>query len=176
MPPTTARTDLGSVECALCPGRTRVREDSKAPRRPFSRLDDRAKRVLALAGSEAARLHRDVVQPEHVLLGLLACDGIAATALEHSGMRLDGARRTVETLAGQGDKDDVTDVFPSPDTRTIMELAADEADRAGHEEVRPEHLLLALLRQPGSATPILESFGVSGDLVRQSISSAASGG
>ena len=46
-----------------------MREDGKPARRSFNRLDDRAKRVLALAGSEATRLHGDIVQPEHVLLG-----------------------------------------------------------------------------------------------------------
>jgi ATP-dependent Clp protease ATP-binding subunit ClpC len=154
-----------------------VREDSKSRRRSFNRLGDRAKRVLALAGSEATRLHRDIVQPEHVLLGLLTCgDGISAKALEDSGVKLSEARRALEAMTGHGDKDDVTEVNPSPDTRTIIDIAADEADRAGHETVRPVHLLLALMRQPGSAAPVLESFGASADSVRQTIVAAGSGG
>lgn len=153
-----------------------MREDSKPRRRPLSRFDDRAKRVLALAGNEATRLHRDIVQPEHVLLGLLTCgDGISAKVLEDSGVKLAEARRTVEAMAGHGDKDEVTEVVPSADTRTIIEIAADEADRAGQETVRPVHLLLALVRQPGSATSVLESFGVSGDSVRQKVVSAGFG-
>jgi ATP-dependent Clp protease ATP-binding subunit ClpC len=146
-----------------------MREDGKPRPRPISRFDDRAKRVLGMAGSEATRLHRDIVEPEHVLLGLLSCGGILAKVLEDSGVTLVDARQTVERISGHGDKDEVTEVVPSPDTRTIMELAVDEADRAGHETVRPEHLLLALVRQPGSGAPILESFGVSGDLVRQRV-------
>ena len=154
-----------------------MREDSKPARRTFNRLDDRAKRVLALAGSEATRLHRDIVQPEHVLLGLLTCgDGISAKALEDSGVNLSEARRAVEAMTGHGDKDDVTEVAPSADTWTIIGIAADEADRAGQERVLPVHLLLALVRQPGSATPVLESLGVSGDSVRPKIVSAGFGG
>jgi ATP-dependent Clp protease ATP-binding subunit ClpC len=154
-----------------------VREGSRPGRRPFNRLDDRAKRVLALAGSEATRLHRDIVQPEHVLLGLLTCgDGISAKALEDSGVKLSEARRAIEAMTGHGDKDDVTEVVPSADTRTIVEIAAEEADRAGQDTVLPVHLLLALMRQPGSAAPVLESFGVSGDSVRQKIVSAGFGG
>ncbi|TMF28622.1 MAG: ATP-dependent Clp protease ATP-binding subunit [Chloroflexi bacterium] len=152
-----------------------MREDSKPRRRPMSRFNDRAKRVLGMAGSEATRLHRDIVEPEHVLLGLLTCGGIPAKVLEDSGVKLEEARRAVEAMTGHGDKVEVPSVAPAPGTWTIIELAADEADLAGEEIVRPEHVLLALVRQPGSATPVLDSFGVSGDLIRQRLASAPSG-
>jgi len=152
-----------------------MREDSKPGRRPMSRFNDRAKRVLGMAGSEATRLHRDIVEPEHVLLGLLTCGGIPAKVLEDSGVKLEEARRAVEAMTGHGDKVEVPSVAPAPGTWTIIELAADEADLAGEKIVRPEHVLLALVRQPGSATPVLDSFGVSGDLIRQRLASAPSG-
>jgi len=152
-----------------------MREDSKPRRRPMSRFNDRAKRVLGMAGSEATRLHRVIVEPEHVLLGLLTCGGIPAKVLEDSGVKLEEARRAVEAMTGHGDKVEVPSVAPAPGTWTIIELAADEADLAGEEIVRPEHVLLALVRQPGSATPVLDSFGVSGDLIRQRLASAPSG-
>ena len=141
----------------------------------MSRFNDGAKRVLGMAGSEATRLHRDIVEPEHVLLGLLTCGGIPAKVLEDSGVKLEEARRAVEAMTGHGDKVEVPSVAPAPGTWTIIELAADEADLAGEEIVRPEHVLLALVRQPGSATPVLDSFGVSGDLIRQRLASAPSG-
>ncbi|TME60884.1 MAG: hypothetical protein E6I51_10170, partial [Chloroflexi bacterium] len=75
-----------------------MREDSKPRRRPMSRFNDRAKRVLGMAGSEATRLHRDIVEPEHVLLGLLTCGGIPAKVLEDSGVKLEEARRAVEAM------------------------------------------------------------------------------
>jgi len=152
-----------------------MRKDSKPRRRPMSRFNDRAKRVLGMAGSEATRLHRDIVEPEHVLLGLLTCGGIPAKVLEDSGVKLEEARRAVEAMTGHGDKVEVPSVAPAPGTWTIIELAADEADLAGEKIVRPEHVLLALVRQPGSATPVLDSFGVSGDLIRQRLASAPSG-
>ena len=152
-----------------------MREDSKPRRRPMSRFNDRAKRVLGMAGSEATRLHRDIVEPEHVLLGLLTCGGIPAKVLEDSGVKLEEARRAVEAMTGHGDKVEVPSVAPAPGTWTIIELAADEADLTGEKIVRPEHVLLALVRQPGSATPVLDSFGVSGDLIRQRLASAPSG-
>ena len=141
----------------------------------MSRFNDRAKRVLGMAGSEATRLHRDIVEPEHVLLGLLTCGGIPAKVLEDSSVKLEEARRAVEAMTGHGDKVEVPSVAPAPGTWTIIELAADEADLTGEKIVRPEHVLLALVRQPGSATPVLDSFGVSGDLIRQRLASAPSG-
>src|SRR5439155_1352681 len=80
-----------------------MREGSKPRRRPMSRFNDRAKRVLGMAGSEATRLHRDIIEPEHVLLGLLTCGGIPAKVLEDSGVKLDEARRAVEAMTGHGD-------------------------------------------------------------------------
>src|SRR5687767_13774210 len=54
------------------------REEGSMPegvtrRGDMSRLSDRAKRAVAQGGSEAVRLHRNVAEPEHVLLGLLCC-------------------------------------------------------------------------------------------------------
>src|SRR5436853_6850277 len=121
-----------------------MRDESKPRRRPISRFDDRAKRVLAMAGSEATRLHRDIVEPEHVLLGLLTCGGIPAKVLEDSGVKLEEARRAVEAMTGHGDRVEVPSVAPAPGTWTIIELAADETDLAGEEILRPAHVLLAL--------------------------------
>src|SRR5947199_4905641 len=130
-----------------------MREDSKPRRRPISRFDDRAKRVLAMAGSEATRLHRDIVDPEHVLLGLLTCGGIPAKVLEDSGVKLEEARRAVEAMTGHGDRVEVPAVTPAPGTWKIIELAADEANRAGDENVRPEHVFLRWCGSPGAPRP-----------------------
>jgi ATP-dependent Clp protease ATP-binding subunit ClpA len=52
-------------------------------------------------------------------------------------------------------------VAASPFIGQVLELAAQEAARFGHRYVGPEHLLLGLLRDPGSpATRILQRQGV----------------
>lgn len=59
----------------------------------------RVKRVIEHALAEARELQHAYVGTEHLLLGLLReVDGVAATALSQSGVRLDDARRSVLEL------------------------------------------------------------------------------
>jgi len=139
------------------------------PRRPISRFSDRAKRVLALAGNEATRLNRNVVEPEHLLVGLLCCGDIeVARALEAGGMQVDKVREVVQTLTGQADvHGEITEVAPSSSTRGVIDRAATEADRTGDETVEPEHVLLAVLQEAGTVSRVLESLGTSADAIRR---------
>lgn len=142
-----------------------MRQDIR-PRRPMSRLSDRAKRVLALGGSEATRLNRNVVEPEHLIVGLL-CSGDAGVlrALEAGGLQVDKVREAVETLTGRGDvHGEITEVTPSSRTRGVIDRAAAEADRTGNETVEPEHVLLAVLQEP-TASRILQSLATSADAI-----------
>src|SRR5438093_7294698 len=123
-----------------------MREESKPRRRPISRFDDRAKRVLAMAGSEATRLHRDIVDPEHVLLGLLTCGGIPAKVVEASGVKLEEARRAVEAMTGHGDRVEVPAVTPARGTWKIIELAADDRNPGRRQNVRPAHVRIPVGR------------------------------
>jgi ATP-dependent Clp protease ATP-binding subunit ClpC len=134
-------------------------------------LSDRAKRALALGGAEAIRLGQPAVRPEDLLVGLLACgDTMGAQALMSSGLDLRKARATVEGLtAVPPNVQEVEGIWPAPETREIMRLAADQADRMGSREVGPEHLLLALLAAPGSAAGVFQAVGLSAEAIRRSI-------
>lgn len=60
-------------------------------------LTPRAKKVIALAEEEAARLRHHYIGTEHLLLGLIReGEGIGARVLESSGIKLNRARREVE--------------------------------------------------------------------------------
>jgi ATP-dependent Clp protease ATP-binding subunit ClpC len=142
----------------------------------MSRLSDRAKRAVAQGGSEAVRLHRNVAEPEHVLLGLLCCgDEKVSRVLEAQGVQLDRARELVESLGGQGDVvGEISEIWPSSSTREVIERAATKADQAGHDRIEPEHVLLALIEDRGTVAKILESFGVSADAVRRDLADSGS--
>jgi ATP-dependent Clp protease ATP-binding subunit ClpC len=141
-----------------------------ARRRPMSQLSDRAKRALALGGSEAIRLHRNVVGPEHLIVGLLCCGEAAVLgALEAGGLQVDKVREAVETLTGRGDvHGEITEVTPSSSTRGVIDRAAAGADRTGNEPVEPEHVLLSVLQEP-TASRVLESLGTSADAIRRNL-------
>ena len=54
------------------------------------------------------------------------------------------------------------------------ERAATKADRAGHDRIEPEHVLLALIEERGTVAKVLESFGVSADAVRRDLADSKS--
>jgi ATP-dependent Clp protease ATP-binding subunit ClpC len=131
-----------------------------------SRLSDRSKRVLALAATEASRLHYGFVQPEHVVLGLIA-DGRVPVL---SALKLDEARRSVEAALGRGDTREQLDALaPSAETRTIIQLATAEADRLNVDQIEPKHVLLAITRETGRAHAALGALGLEADAIRRQI-------
>ncbi len=58
-------------------------------------ITPRAKHAIELAVDEARRLKHDYVGTEHLLLGLLQGEGIAAGVLENLGVKLEKARAEI---------------------------------------------------------------------------------
>jgi ATP-dependent Clp protease ATP-binding subunit ClpC len=114
----------------------------------FERFTERAREVIALAQEEARGLEHRSVGTEHLLLGLIRQDqGLAAQALQASGLWLDKARTVV--VAVHSDADDVNGQIPfTPDAKRVLERSLREAVRLSHNYIGTEHLLLGLLREP----------------------------
>ena len=68
----------------------------------FERFTDRAREVLAVAQAEAKAMGHNFLGTEHLLLGLLQGDGVAARVLQAEGLDLDEVRTAVRTKVGQG--------------------------------------------------------------------------
>lgn len=134
-------------------------------------LTERACIALALAQQEAARLQRDDVGTEHLLLGLLReGNGVAAGVLTELGLGLEQARRDVAALAGCGDVPAHNEVNLTPLARSVLRLAVEEAWRRGQRHVDTEHLLLGLLRGgAGLAASLLEDRGLDAETVRRGV-------
>src|SRR2546423_1807718 len=133
-------------------------------RGPFDRMNDRAKRVLALAQDEAIRFNHNYIGVEHLLLGLVReGEGVAARALDSLGVELAKVRIAVEFIIGRGDStSSPSEITLTPRVKKVIELAIDEARKLGHSHVGTEHLLLGIVREGGSvATGVLESLGLS---------------
>jgi ATP-dependent Clp protease ATP-binding subunit ClpA len=148
-------------------------------------LTPRAKRVVALAQDEAARMGEPRVGTDHLLLGLVReGEGIAAGVLESLGVRMDRAREeTLRLLVQRGGRpeDDGPDgdaggvgnppAEPRTDNLTrraqaAMQLSQEEARRLQHDHVGAEHLLLGLMREgDGLGAQALRRLGVA-DLER----------
>lgn len=147
------------------------------------------KKVIDYAIAEARTLGHRYVGTEHLLLGLAKENGNVASAVLHEqGISVDKLREEVLNVL-RAEVDELHDVarlkhgdfewvhqqelakaFRSTAFWHTMIMAVDSATRLGNGEVQPEHLLLALLRNPeGSVTRLLEQKGVTAQWVREEL-------
>ena len=116
----------------------------------FDRFTEHARTSLMLAQEEARRFRHDHIGTEHILLGLVReGDGIAARALNASGVLLPQIRSGVELVIGRGDTDG-GEIGLTPRSKKALEAAIDESRRLKSDQVGTEHLLLGLIRDPES--------------------------
>jgi flavin reductase (DIM6/NTAB) family NADH-FMN oxidoreductase RutF len=129
---------------------------------PFERFTSSAKRTLTFAQEEAERSHHSYIGTEHLLLGLLRLDGgRAQEALMSFGVGIESVRRAVATVLGRDERILIQQIIPTSRVKRVIEIAFEEARRAGSDEVDDGHLLLALVTEgEGIAAHVLLDMGV----------------
>jgi ATP-dependent Clp protease ATP-binding subunit ClpA len=137
----------------------------------FERFTARARAALAQAQSEAVALEDSGIDTEHLLLGLMQGDGIAARALAAMGVGEDAIRAKVAELRPARPPAAPRGRLPfSPASKKILELSLREALALGHNYIGTEHILLGLMREEkGVAARTLVALGADGDRVRQHV-------
>ena len=131
----------------------------------FERFTDRARRVLVLAQEEARLLDHSFMGTEHILLGLISeQQGVAAVALERSGITLEAARHQVQEMVGSQRGTGGGSPPFTPRAKKVLELSLREALGLGHSYIGTEHLLLGLIRGgEGAGARVIERLGVNLD-------------
>ncbi len=124
----------------------------------FERFTNRARRVVVLAQEEARKLNHNFIGTEHLLLGLLASDGLASRVLTGIGMSLEDTRNEVAVIVGTGKAAPGGHIPFTPRAKKTLELALREALQLHHNHIGTEHLLLGLIR---------EGEGVAAQVMRQ---------
>jgi hypothetical protein len=137
----------------------------------FERFTDRARRVLVLAQEEARLLNHNFIGTEHILLGLIhEGDGVAAKALELSGISLEAVREKVEETIGPAGQSTTGSPPFTPRAKKVLELSLREALQLGHNFIGTEHMLLGVLREgEGVAVQVLTTLGADVGRVRQQV-------
>src|SRR5512136_2769662 len=138
----------------------------------FERYTERARRVLFFARYEATQLGSSLIEPEHLLLGLIReGKGLTSRLFARAHASLDGIRREIEGRSVARERVATSVEIPfSTETRRALQFAAEEADRLLHNYVGTEHLLLGILREERSlAAMILFEKGMSLQSVREDI-------
>jgi ATP-dependent Clp protease ATP-binding subunit ClpC len=141
----------------------------------FERFTQRARRVVVVSEEEARNLGHSFIRPEHIYLGLLQGDGIAAKVLQPHAEGVVAARgRFAGTISSSDEAKRVDKVPFSPDAKKTLEFSLREALQLGHNYIGTEHLLLGLIRQAdrGDSTWLVESSGTDLTALRDSVEEA----
>lgn len=137
------------------------------------RFTQSAIKVLKLAQYEAKHLKHRHVGTEHILLGLLhEGTNVAAKALSSIGIDLYTVRQRVHELVEKEDFDDLEteEIGYSPEAKTIMEYAVEQAQALGHDYIGTEHILLGIIYDTESiACEIIISLGADLDIIHDAI-------
>jgi hypothetical protein len=148
----------------------------------FERFTDRARRVLVVAQEEARGLNHSFIRPEHILLGLLPGEGVAATALRQLGVSPEEVRDRVAQAVPPAETDASASKVPfSPEAKKALEMSLREALKLGHNYIGTEHLVLGVLRvadEKGADETVAPPYllGVTADEIRARVLEACAGG
>jgi ATP-dependent Clp protease ATP-binding subunit ClpC len=118
-----------------------------------------ARRSIVLAQEEARRLGSNAIGTEHLLLGIVAGENLAAKVLTTLGFDLTKIRANAEAIVGQGAGSPENMVF-TPRAKRVIEFAFEEARKLNYNYVGTETLLLGLVREGGGvAGRVLKDVG-----------------
>jgi ATP-dependent Clp protease ATP-binding subunit ClpC len=134
------------------------------------RMSERARRALFFARHEVSEYGSATVEPEHLLLGVVHEKQGPAVTLLRDTFQLERRVLIDEVASHIERKPKFSTAIEIPfgtSTKEILAATVEEADRLSAAEIRPEHLLLGILRIPGTiAVAILSAHGITLDAAR----------
>lgn len=133
---------------------------------------ERAQRVVMHAQEQSQRFKHGYIGTEHILLGILEEDGVAKNLLNELGVTQEIVSELIEQITGKGDNDIYRNdiIRLTPRTKRLIDMSFIEARNLGHNYITPEHILMALTREPeGIAFTILSNLGVDFQRLRKNI-------
>jgi ATP-dependent Clp protease ATP-binding subunit ClpA len=108
----------------------------------FERYTDRARRVIVLAQEEARLLKSELIEPEHILCGLIhESEGLAAVLLASLSIQLESIRGRLNSDSGFKHESGIN--F-SDASKAILQAIPDIADGLNHVQIGTEHIFLGV--------------------------------
>src|SRR5215472_8590000 len=134
----------------------------------FERYTENARRTIFFARYEASQYGSAYIETEHLLLGLLREDRSLATRFIGEDNAPAEIRAEIERHITTRERISTSVEVPlTVESKKVLNLAAEEADRLRHGYVETEHILLALLGVEGAlAAKILQARGLTAATVR----------
>jgi len=129
----------------------------------YDRFSRESMEIIAISQEEAEGWRHSYVGTEHLLLAFLKiADSEVHRFLTSNGVTYDKVATLLEEEKERGDvRLSADDLEPTPRLKRVMKISFEEARRAGLNTIRPEHLLMGLLREgEGTGAAFLHHFGV----------------
>lgn len=128
----------------------------------------RAQSVLALASEESRRVWCDHVSSDHLLLALLQYGkGYGAEMLLSAGLKAEAVRARIMAI---GSTAEVASNGYGPSMCNVLRLSSMYAETFGHQEIEPEHFVLALLDKiDGPAMNLFRHFALDVERLKASL-------
>jgi len=125
----------------------------------FERFTEKSRRALFFARYFATEMRSVVMQPEHLLEGVLEA---APTSVSDAATTIEVIRERLATSQPDAlERPTLHEIIFSPALKRVLHQAAASADALGHRPIRPEHLLIAILTEEQSpAAEALRHAGV----------------
>lgn len=138
----------------------------------FDQFTERAKRALALAQAETQRRGQAAIEPEHLLLGLLAvpgetaCELLLASGVTPQRARIDGEALLPPVLPPE--QATSGEIALSSRTKQVLSLAVEEVGLLKQSNFATGHFLLGMLREDGNGS-LFANWGIDLESARASM-------
>jgi len=129
----------------------------------YDKFSREAMEIIAISQEEAESWRHSYVGTEHLLLGFLkVTDSEVCRFLTSNGVTYDKVATLLEEEKERGEvRLSADDLEPTARLKRVMKISFEEARRAGLNAIRPEHLLMGLLREgEGTGAALLQHLGV----------------
>lgn len=124
----------------------------------FNDFSQASRQAIIFAEQEARKLGHIFIGTEHILLGIMGSEDEAATLLIDHGATKEAVLRGIVSAIGSGDEVFSGNLFLVPRSKKVIELARAESLQDGSGEIKPKHLLRAIvLEGEGIAAGVLDS-------------------
>jgi len=134
----------------------------------FERYNENARRTLFFSRYEASQMGGLMIEPEHIVLGVLRDSPDVILRFADPGAAAETIRARLESWFTAAKPIPTSVEIPfSESGKAALRQSAVEADALGNKTIRPEHLILAVLVQTsGPGARALQDAGVVPDAIR----------
>jgi ATP-dependent Clp protease ATP-binding subunit ClpA len=140
----------------------------------FELYTEKSRRVIFFARYEASGLGSEIIESQHLLLGLMReSKPLFDSPRFPPGSREELRKRIEEQTKKLPPTATSLDLPLAKESKRILAYAAEESQRLGHPFIGTEHILLGILREQESlAANLLSEYGLTPDEYRQEIQEA----